>query len=144
MQAIITKLTKVSSEKERQLLRAFSRFPLKNKLEVLDTQRSIFHQIKQDHKETANNILTYVSLVLAVERIISSNEKLDIKALTIKLKNQSQSRKRDKIIEKWAIVKALKADQEMSFRQIAVYLKKHHKLDVVHSTLYKIWNELEK
>jgi len=140
---IIIKLTKMSAEKERQMLRSFSRLPLKNKLEVLDQHRSIFHQHKQNHQNIANNILTYVSLVLAVDRIISSNEKLDIKALAIKLKNQSQSSKRDKIMEKWAIVKTLKIEQNMSFRQISIYLKKYHKLSVVHSTLHKIWNEIE-
>lgn len=143
MQQLITKLTKVSSEKERQLLRAFSRFPPENKLEVFDTQRPIFHQLKQKHKDIANNILTYCSLILSIDQFVKSDKKFDIKALAIKHKNQRKARKREKILDRWAIVKTLKIDQNMSFRAISIYLKKHHKIEVAHSTIFDMWNELE-
>ncbi len=139
----IEKITKISNEKEQQLLRNFSRLELKDKLEILDTQKSIFHQFKQNHKDIANNILTYCSLILALDETIKSDKKLDIKALNIKHKNLRQNNKREKILERWAIVKTLKIEQNMSFRQIAIYLKKYHKLNVAHSTIYEMWNELE-
>lgn len=141
---ICEKLTKTSDEKQRQLLRNFSRLSLEIKLQIFDLQKSIFHRLKQTHNDVANNILTYCSLIESIDNTIKLNEKLDIKALTIKHKNQRKAHKREKILELWAIVKTLKIEQNMSFRQISIYLKKYHKLSVVHSTLHKMWNELEK
>lgn len=143
-QTVITKILKKSIEQERQLLRNFSRLSLEIKLQIFDLQKSLFHKIKQNNNNISNNILSYCSLVLAIDETIKSDEKLDIKAFAVKFKTQVQNSKRDRILELWAIVKVLKIDQNLSFRQIATYLKKHHKLEVVHSTLHKMWNELEK
>lgn len=141
---ICEKLTKTSDEKQRQLLRNFSRLSLEIKLQIFDLQKSIFHRLKQTHNDVANNILTYCSLIESIDNTIKSNEKLEIKALAIKHKNQRKARKREKILEQWAIIKSLKNEQKMSFREIAKYLKKYHKFEVVHSTIYAMWNELEK
>ena len=43
----------------------------------------------------------------------------------------------------WAIVRTLKLEQNMSFRDIATYFAKYHKLEVSYSTIYELWNELE-
>lgn len=138
------KLTKTSDEKQRQLLRNFSRLSLEIKLQIFDLQKSIFHRLKQTHNDVANNLLTYCSLIESIDNTIKLNEKLDIKALTIKHKNQRKAHKREKILELWAIVKTLKIEQKMSFRDISKYLKKYHKFDVAHSTIFEIWAEIEK
>jgi len=138
------KITKMSDEKQQQLLRNFSRFEIQNKLDIFDLQKSVFHRLKQNHIDITNNILTYCSLILAIDEIIKSDVKLDIKALTIKHKYQTKHRKRDKILERWSLVKTLKNEQKMSFRQIAIYIKKYHKLDVAHSTIFELWAEIEK
>lgn len=138
------KITKMSDEKQRQLLRNFSRFEIQNKLDIFDLQKSVFHRLKQNHSDIANNILTYCSFVESIDSKIKSNQKLDIKAMSIKFKTRIAGNKRDKILDRWAIVKTLKDKQNLSFRQIAIYFKKYHKIDVAHSTLHKIWNELEK
>ena len=144
MTRIIVKLTLMSEEGQRQMLRHFARLSLYIKLQIFDSQRSIFHQLKQNNKDIANSILTYCSLILAIKQIIESDEKLNIKALAIKQKNQRKASKRNKILSHWAIVKTLKNEQKMSFRDISRYLKKYHRFDVAHSTIFEIWNQIEK
>lgn len=43
----------------------------------------------------------------------------------------------------WAIVRTLKLEQKMSFREISIYFATYHKLEVSYSTIYELWNELE-
>ena len=137
-------LTKLSTELQNQKLRLFARVDLSIKLKILSSQKQIFHQMKSLHTDVVNEILTLASLIAAILKEFENSDEVELKSLIFRAKNARKKAKREKILERWTIVKTLKIEQSMSFRQIAVYLKKYHKLEVVHSTLHKIWNELEK
>ena len=68
---------------------------------------------------------------------------VNLKAIKLRAKNSKTKVKRQKVLGYWAIVRTLKLEQNMSFRDIATYFAKYHKLEVSYSTVYELWNELE-
>lgn len=139
----IEHLTKLSIELQNQKLRLFAKVDITTKLKILEQQKPIFHQLKSVYGDIENAILTFASLVLAIDNVVKELDTVNLN--TIKLKNKSvrQKAKRDRLLGYWAIIRTLKLEQDLSFRQIAQYLKKYHKLEVAHSTLYRLWSELE-
>jgi hypothetical protein len=140
---ILEKLTKRSQESQNQNLRLFVRLDLKTKLQILQLQKQLFHKLKNAHSDVDNTILSLSSLVLAVDVVAKELGIVNINALKLRGKSIRKKAKRDRLLGYWAIIRALKLEQNMSFRQIAEYLKKYHKLSVVHSTIYDLWCELE-
>lgn len=140
----IEKLTKLSLESQNQKLRLFARVDTVTKLKIFQSQKQIFHKLKSQHSQLENELLTLVSLIVAISQEMSSVDDTVLKSLIFRAKNARKKAKRGKILDHWAIIKTLKIDQKMSFRDIAAYLKKYHKIDVAHSTIYGLWLELEK
>jgi len=140
----IEKLTKLSLESQNQKLRLFARVDIETKLKILIAQKQIFHKFKSQHPQVENEVLTLASLICAVNDEIQKLDDTMLKSLIFRAKNARKKAKRGKILDHWAIIKTLKIDQKMSFRDIAAYLKKYHKIDVAHSTIYGLWLELEK
>ncbi len=137
-------LTKLSIESQNQKLRLFARVELDTKLKILISQKQIFHQMKSLYTDVANEILTLSSLIAAISKEFENADEVQIKSLIFRAKNARKSSKKEKILELWAIVKTLKIEQKMSFRDISKYLKKYHRFDVAHSTIYGLWQEIEK
>lgn len=137
-------LTKFSLEKQNQMLRLFARVDIDTKLKILSSQKQIFHQMKSLHTDVANEILTLASLIIAISKESENVNAVELKSLIFRAKNARKSSKREKILDYWTIVKTLKNEQKMSFRDISRYLKKYHKFDVAHSTIFEIWNQIEK
>lgn len=139
----IEKLTKLSQESQNQTLRLFARVDLQTKLQILQLQKQLFHKLKSVHSDVDNTILTLASLVLAVDAVVKELDNVNLNAIKIRCKNNKAKIKKQKIIGYWAIVKTLKLEQKMSYRDIATYFAKYHKLEVSYSTIYETWNELE-
>ncbi len=135
----VEKIIKMHLEQQNQLLRFFSRADLETKIKVIKKQREIFHTLKNLYKDTDNAILTYSSLVISIS-VERKNSNSNIKIF--KAKKFRRSSKREKILEKWAIVKNLRNDEKLSFRQISVYLRKYYRLNVSYSLIYEIWTQL--
>lgn len=136
----IEKITKMHMEQHNQLLRFFSRVDLSTRLKVFQVQKEIFFKLKNLHKDMDNTVLSYSSLIVS---ILVERRNTNKNAKIFKAKKFRRSLKREKILEKLAIIKSLKNDEKLSFRQIATYLRKYHKLNVSYSTIHKIWSELE-
>lgn len=140
---ILERLTKMSMEAQNQKLRLFTRVDTSTKLKIIERQKPIFHKLKSIYCEIDNAILTLASLVLAINDVLKELDTVNLNAIKLKTKSVRQKAKRDRLLGYWAIVRSLKLEQNFSFRQIAEYLKKYHKLEVAHSTLYRLWSELE-
>ena len=138
----IEKITKMHMEQQKQLLRFFSRVVLETKLKIMQTQREIFHILKNLHKDKDidNATLTYSSLVISIS---AERKNSNSNAKIFKAKKFRRSSKKEKILEKWAIVKSLKNNEKLSFRQISAYLQKYYRFNVSYSLIHKIWSELE-
>ena len=139
----IEHITKMTFESQNQKLRLFARIDLDTKLAILKYQKSLFHKIKTLYLDTNNDMLTLASLILSIDTIINKFDNISLNANKFKVKSYRTNIKKERLIGHWAIIKTLKIEQHMSFRNIAKYLKKYHKLDIAHSTVYSLWSELE-
>lgn len=140
---VVENITKQSLEAQNQKLRLFAKVDITTKLKIFEHQKQLFHKLRSACSDVENAILTLASLILAIDNVVKELDTVNLN--TIKLKNKSvrQKAKRDRLLGYWAIIRTLKLEQDFSFRQIAQYLKKYHKLEVAHSTLYRLWSELE-
>ena len=139
----IETITKFSLEMQNQNLRLFARVDLQTKLQILQLQKQLFHKLKNTHGDVDNTILTLSSLILAVDSVAKELDDVNLNAIKLRGKNNKAKIKRQKVLGYWAIVRTLKLEQNMSFRDIATYFAKYHKLEVSYSTIYELWNELE-
>ncbi|WP_310440989.1 helix-turn-helix domain-containing protein [Sulfurimonas sp.] len=136
-------LTKMSIEAQNQQLRLFSKVDITTKLKILEQQKQFFHKLKNSYADIDNAVMTLASLILAIHFIVGKLDDVNLNAIKLRGKNNKVKVKRQKILGYWAIVRTLKLEQNFSFRKIAQYLKKYHKLEVSYSTIYELWNELE-
>lgn len=139
----IEALTKMSTEKQNQQLRLFARVGFDTKLKMIQVQKPIFHKLKSAYSDVDNTLLTLASLILATDNIIKELDSVNLNTIKFRHKSVRQKAKRQKLLGLWSVVRTLKLEQNMSFRQIVEYLKKYHKFEVAHSTVYELWNELE-
>lgn len=140
---VIENITKLSRESQNQQLRLFARVDTSTKLKIFEYQKPLFHKLRSAYGNIDNSILTLTSLILATDNVVKELDTVNLNTITLKTKSIRQKAKRDRLLGYWAIVRTLKLEQNLSFRQIALYLKKYHKLEVAHSTLYRLWSELE-
>ncbi len=140
---ICESITKLNLESQNQNLRLFARVDLKMKLQILQLQKQLFHKLKSAHSNIENTILTLASLILAIDSVTKELDDVNLNAIKLRGKNNKAKIKRQKVLGYWAIVRTLKLEQNMSFRDIATYFAKYHKLEVSYSTIYELWNELE-
>ncbi|MDX4037712.1 hypothetical protein [Aliarcobacter skirrowii] len=141
---LFEKITKINQETQNQKLRLFAKVDLKTKIQILEQQKQLFHKLKSAHSDVDNTILTLSSLILAVDSVVKKLDDVNLNAIKIRGKNNKAKIKRQKVLGYWAIVITLKLEQNMSFRDIATYFAKYHKLEVSYSTIYELWNKLEK
>jgi hypothetical protein len=139
----IETITKFSLEMQNQNLRLFARVDLQTKLQILQLQKQLFHKLKSAYSDVDNTILTLSSLVLAIDAVAKELDDVNFNAIKLRGKNNKAKIKRQKVLGYWAIVRTLKLEQNMSFRDISTYFAKYHKLEASYSTIYKLWNELE-
>lgn len=136
-------ITKLNQESQNQKLRLFAKVDISTKLKILDKQKELFHKLKSIYSDVDNTVLTLSSLILAVDSIEKKLDDVNLNAIKLRAKNNKAKVKRQKVLGYWAIVKTLKLEQNMSFRDISIYFAKYHKLEVSYSTIYELWNELE-
>lgn len=140
---ICENITKLNLESQNQRLRLFAKVDITTKLKILSSQKQLFHKLKSAYGDVENTILTLSSLILAIGTVAKEIDDVNLNAIKFRVKNTKMKIKREKVLGYWAIIRTLKLEQNMSFRQISEYLKKYHKLSVAHSTLHSMWNELE-
>ena len=137
-------ITKLNQESQNQKLRLFAKVDITTKLKILASQKQLFHKLKNAHSDVDNTVLTLCSLILAIDLIAKELDNVTLNAIKLRGKNSKAKVKRQKVLGYWAIVRTLKLEQNMSFRDIATYFAKYHKLDVSYSTIFELWNKLEK
>ena len=136
-------ITKLNQESQNQRLRLFAKVDITTKLKILASQKELFHKLKSVYSDVENTVLTLSSLILAINAIEKKLDDVNLNAIKFRAKNNKAKVKRQKVLGYWAIVRTLKLEQNMSFRDISIYFAKYHKLEVSYSTIYELWNELE-
>lgn len=139
----IEHLTKLNQKSQNQKLRLFTKVDISTKLKILASQKEQFYKLKSVYCDIDNTVLTLSSLILAIDTIEKKLDDVNLNAMKLRAKNNKAKVKRQKILELWAIVRTLKLEQNMSFRDISTYFAKYHKFEISHSLIYKIWIEIE-
>lgn len=158
----ILKITKINEEQQSSYIRYLSRMTSDLRLEIFSNQKKIFHALREKYKnEISLNLLSYCALIKTIETAVKERSQLNNKnfdnlsieeirkvsstkaKLFISKQHRIQS-KSEKLIGYWALVRTLKIDEGYSFRHIAGYLEKYHKLKIAHSTISTQWNKIEK
>lgn len=139
----IQKLTQLSDEAQNQQLRFFARANLEIRLKILTNQKQIFHKLKGLHTNIDNVLLTLSSLLIAIKEETYSLDHVDMNLIKLRGQNNKRRLKRDILLGYWAIIKKLKHDESMSFREISEYLRKYHHQEIAYSTIYAVWQEIE-
>lgn len=156
----IEHLLKMSLEQQKSTLRYFSRCPPEISIQILVNKIAIFHKLRQENADVDKGVIEYCTLILSIkshhEDELSLKDKSfagmdieEIRSISQKKANhfirsiKKPDPKREKLLGYWAVVRSLKLEQNFSFRQIALYMIKYHKLSVAHSTIYQLWQELE-
>lgn len=140
---ICDSITKLNQESQNQRLRFFAKIDISTKLKILQRQKTVFHKLKNIYSDVDNSLLTLSSLILAIDEVTQEFDKVNFNAIKLRAKNNKIKIKRQKVLAYWAIVRTLKLEEKMSFRDISDYLKKYHKFEVSYSLIYEIWNEIE-
>lgn len=138
------KLTKMTIKMQNQKLRLFAKVNIDTKLKIIVLQISIFHKLRNKYKDINKEVLTFVSLILAIDSILKEIDIVGRNVSKIRARELTKKEKRERVIQYWSIVKSLKEKERMSFREISNYLMKYHKFQVSYSTIYQIWKDLEK
>ena len=136
------RITKLNSESQNQKLRLFAKVDITSKLKILEYQKQLFHKIKSTYSDIDNIVLTLSSLILAIDRFEKEIDAVNLNSIKLRGGKIKGNIKRQKVLGYWAIVRTLKLEQNMSFREISAYFEKYHKLKVSYSTIYELWNEL--
>ena len=139
----VESITKLNQESQNQRLRLFAKVDITTKLKILASQKQLFHRLKSSHGNVDNTVLTLASLILAVDLIVKELDTVNLNTIKLRAKNNKAKVKRQKVLGYWAIVRTLKLEQNMSFRDISSYFAKYHRLEVSYSTIFEMWNKLE-
>ncbi len=135
--------TKLNQESQNQRLRLFAKVDISTKLKILDKQKELFHKLKSAYSNVDNTVLTLATLILAIDLVVKEFDNVNLNAIKLRAKNNKAKIKRQKVLGYWSIIRTLRLNQKMSFRDISIYFAKYHKLEVSYSTIYELWNELE-
>lgn len=140
---VMENITKLSQESQNQRLRLFAKVDITTKLKIFERQKHLFHKLKSVYGDIDNTLLTLASLILSIDAIVKELDDVNLNAIKLRGRNNKAKIKRQKLLGYWAIVRTLRLEQKMSFRDISAYFAKYHKLEVSYSTIYELWNELE-
>lgn len=156
----IERLLKVSFQQQSTLLRYFGRSDLIARIKILAEKTERFHKLRHENGNSDKNILEYCALILAIQKAHDEEQSFQKKSFAslaieeVRILSQKKADafirkikkpdpKREKLLGYWAVVRMLKLEKNFSFRQISLYLKRYHRADFAHSTIHKLWIELE-
>jgi hypothetical protein len=125
-------------EEQNQNIRKFSRLEIDQRCEVTELAKSNFHKLKIVHSDIEHKVLNYCALMISVKDFFTTNfvDELDDRVLKFKSKSSRKTKKQEKLNSLIAVILQLKEEKMFTYRQISLYLKKYHNLEVVHSTLH--------
>ena len=141
-ESIVIKHLHMTDDQQKIVIRQFGNLTIEMRIEVLQQHRKAFYAARQKNNEVPISIISYIALLQTISDYIGEKHQF-IKISKIKKGVKKSRFKSNKLIERWALIKELRQGNNMSFRDIAKYLEKYHKLKVAHSTIFEMWQKLE-
>lgn len=137
-------LTKITAEQQKKLLKLFAKLTAMQKKQIFSNQRTIFHKLKNlNEKSFDNETLTLASHIIAISQYANSLNDHELKVIKYNEKKANKDNKTKKLLVIWSIVKDLKENKNMSFREIADFIT-DTRFEVSYSLVFKEWQKFEK
>lgn len=154
LNAKIEKITKLSQSKRKVLVNFFNKLNIELQVDIFHEQKNHFFTLKNQQVEA--ELLGYCSFLLSIESYYklsllakSKNNSQDLHAIKklehIEVKKYRKTKikeKREKILNYFSFIEKLRNDG-CSFRSISDALHVKHRLDVSHTYVISIYNELK-
>ncbi|MFY4779802.1 hypothetical protein ACOTVZ_11985 [Aliarcobacter butzleri] len=132
-------LTKLNAKGIKKAFNDFANFDIDTRNEIFKIQRTLFHKLKEIHKNCDYETLSQCSLVIAIRKYIKSipHEKREMKQFNRIGKIERM------LLERWPYIRKSILEKKLSFRKLAENLKQKFNIKVNHSYINKIWNKIE-
>ncbi|MGJ0320166.1 hypothetical protein [Aliarcobacter cryaerophilus] len=136
-------ITKLDAKGIKKALMEFADFDIDERNEIFKIQRTHFHRLKELHKDFSNETLSQCSLVTAVREYIKSipQEKREMQKFMKKF--TKQGKKERMLLERWSRIRKAILEENVSFRQLAIFINDKYHIQVNHSYIHKIWKKVE-
>jgi len=134
----VEQLVKLNNEQQKVLIRFFSKLLLEDKVLIMDKSRKFFYAIRDKNKGVQVGLLSYCSHILAIQDFQNDIDGVDQNLINLRAKSFRKPRKKEIVLNKLSLINELKKDKGLSYKQIVVYLKKYHKIEVSESTVFNI------
>ena len=136
-------LTRLDVKGIKKALMEFADFDIEIRNEIFKIQRTHFHRLKERHKDCDNETLSQSSLVISIREYIQSipQEKREMQKFMKKF--TKQAKKERMLLERWPRIRKAILEDNISFREIAIFLNEKYHIQVNHSYVYKIWKKVE-
>ena len=136
-------LTKLNVKGIKKAFKDFASFDIDARNEMFKMQRTNFHKLKERHKDCDNETLSQSALVISIREYIKSipQEKREIQKFMKKF--TKQAKKERMLLERWPRIRKAILEDNISFREIAIFLNEKYHIQVNHSYVYKIWKKVE-
>ncbi|KLE05850.1 hypothetical protein AF78_04975 [Aliarcobacter butzleri L353] len=136
-------LTKLDAKGIKKALMEFADFNMETRNEIFKIQRTLFHKLKEIHKDCDNETLSQSSLVISIREYIQSipQEKREMQKFMKKF--TKQAKKERMLLERWPRIRKAILEDNVSFRKLAIFLNEKYHIQVNHSYINKIWNKIE-
>ena len=139
----VVKLLKMTDDQQKIAIRKFSKLTTCQRIGVMQEHRKIFYVLKQRNKQVNVNTLSYLAFIRAI-LVLTDEDNLNYKVTKLRSNFKKSHSKFEILLERWALIKELRTEHTMSFRDISSYLLKYHKIKIAHSTIFEMWQKLEK
>jgi len=140
----VEQLLKLNNEQQKTLLRFFSKVPLEDKILIMDRNRKFFYAFRENNKGIAIGLLSYCSHVLSIQAYQNDLDGVDQNLIHLRAKSFRKATKKEIVMNKLSLINELKKDKKLSYKQIVIYLKKYHKIEVSDTTVFKIYTKFNK
>jgi len=141
----VIKILKQTEAQQKTAIRQFSKLTLRDRIYICSNHRKFFYDLKQKNEDLEISTLSYIAFIKAISKFINNQDnetRINISKIAIGLKKSRI--KSDILLDRWSLIKELRNEHKLSFRDIAIYLMKYHKIKVAHSTIFEMWQKLEK
>jgi len=157
---IISDLTRTDDKKRRGLLTWLAKEAPATQIEAVGLMVKNYHQLKNQFPRLNQAALYYLGLITALVNMraveksptrkgtghdlapLAGRTRIQVERVRALGKTRS-SPKRKKLVSLWGLVRQLKNDEHLSFRDIATFLGKNKKFKINYTYIERIWAELE-
>ena len=136
-------LTKLNVKGIKKAFKDFADFDIDARNEIFKMQRANFHKLKERHKDCDNETLSQSALVISIREYIKSipQEKCEMQKFMKKF--TKQGKKERMLLERWSRIRKAILEENVSFRQLAIFINDKYHIQVNHSYIHKIWKKVE-